>query len=84
MTEKELRFAKGSLAHLQLLSKDYDDIIDVRESVEPCKITVLCKPNYNIDQILEFLQNLQLAVDFEIIVQEEVNNNMIEKDRNLS
>ena len=57
---------KGSLFQLKLASSQYEDILDVQEADDPCKILILCKENYDIDMVLEFTENIPLGVDYEI------------------
>ena len=57
---------KGSLFQLKLASSQYEDILDVQETDDSCKILILCKENYDINRVMEFTDNLQLGVDYEI------------------
>jgi len=71
MTEK-IKIRPGSIAHMTLEAEKYDDILyivaDAEQPHEPVKI--ICKPDYNIDKVMEFVEsNFTYGTPYKIIVE---------------
>ena len=73
MTEKFNAFRPGSLAHLIVEAEPIEDILYIiapDEHYSPLKI--ICKPNYNINTVLNFVEdNLPVEIRYEIVVESE-------------
>lgn len=69
-----INFQKGSIIHLNLLAKDYDDILEITKGHDEhgfALVRLICKHNYNADEVLKFTEEcLPLGVDYEIVVRE--------------
>lgn len=65
-------FAEGSLLYYEILARLYDDILRVELIREPfTKLRIVCKPEYNISNVLDFTRELFLGLDYEIVVENE-------------
>ena len=60
---------KGSLEYLNNVSKEYSDIIEICKKEEGIgEIIIYVKPNYNIDNVLEFCyKHIPLSIDYKIV-----------------
>ena len=67
-------FIPGSMAHLTLEAEKYPDIlylISPKDSFSP--VQIICKPNYNIDKVKEFIDdNFTVTMNYEIIVENDI------------
>ena len=62
---------KGSLMHYNFLIKKYNDILYLEViKKRNSKLRIVCKPNYNIDDVLKFTKELVLGLDYEIVVED--------------
>ena len=73
MSKKFNAFQPGSLAYLIVEAESIEDILYIiapDEHYSPLKI--VCKPNYNIDTVLNFVEaNLSVGIKYEIVVESE-------------
>lgn len=73
MILKENPFRFGSAAYLNLEAEPIEDILYIiapDEHYSPLKI--ICKPNYNINTVLNFVEdNLPVEIRYEIVVESE-------------
>ena len=65
-------FRPGSIAHMIREAEKYEDILyliaDAEQPHNPVKI--ICKPDYNIDKVMEFVNSsFPLSIDYEIVVE---------------
>ena len=70
MTENPFRL--GSIAHMTLGAEKYEDILyliaDAKQPHKPIKI--ICKPDYDIDKVMEFVEsNFTFGMAYEIVVE---------------
>lgn len=66
----------GSMNYTTLMAEKYDDILYVIKSTEKplIDIDIICKPNYNIEEVLNFTkEHLPLSVTYRIIVEDYTN-----------
>ena len=64
-------FQLGSMAHIIYESKKYDDILYVMNTGQlDYSIKIVCKPNYSVDQVKQFIDNTMLiSMDYEVVVE---------------
>ena len=67
---KTLNFAEGSLMYYKILARKYDDILRLELIKDPItKLRIVCRPNYDIGNVMKFTEELLLGVEYEIVVQ---------------
>ena len=71
MSEKFNAFRPGSLAHLIVEAEHIEDILYIIAPELPeIPVKIICKPNYDIDSVLNFVNdNLEYGIPYDIVVE---------------
>ena len=70
----------GSIVYYNAITKFYNDVLYV-EMIGTSKIKVVCKPNYDANEVREFIENeLVIGVEYEIVVEGTEEKTITEKD----
>ena len=65
-------FAEGGLRYYEILSRQYEDIhrVELIRESPFSKLRIVCKPDYNVDSVLDFVGELFLGLDYEVVVED--------------
>ena len=72
----ESLFMHGSMAHLLYEARKYDDILYIVADVKQpyCPIKIVCKPNYSVEQVKQFIDKTMLvSMEYEVVVENNFN-----------